>query len=139
MARKQVQLQRFTSLGQWLTIKRVFLDSNSRVRFEAALPIGTSRLRIAMSVNQAGAGYLAGFSREIVYRRAPCSVCRPGARHSCSPTSTLLPNLDSGRARGRRRPPLRRGDRPRRPSLARWRGHSLEVVRECSEGVRLTH
>ncbi len=27
-------------------------------------------LRIAMSVNQAGAGYLAGFSRTIVFRRA---------------------------------------------------------------------
>lgn len=69
MARKQVQLQRFSSLGQWVTIKRVTLDLNSRVRFEAVLPVGTNRLRIAMSVNQAGAGYLAGFSREILYRR----------------------------------------------------------------------
>lgn len=70
MARKQVQLQRFSSFGQWVTIKRVSLDLNSRARFEAALPIGTSRLRIALSVNQAGAGYLGAFSREIVWRRA---------------------------------------------------------------------
>jgi plastocyanin len=70
MARKQVQLQRFSSFGQWVTIKRVFLDLNSRVRFQAKLPSGTNRLRIAMSVNQAGAGYLAGFSKEIVYRPA---------------------------------------------------------------------
>ena len=70
MARKQVQLQRRTSLGQWVTIKRVSLDLSSRARFEAALPVGVSRLRIAMSVNQAGVGYLAGFSREITYRRA---------------------------------------------------------------------
>lgn len=69
MARKQVQLQRLSSFGQWVTIKRVILDLNSRVRFQAVLPIGTSRLRIAMSVNQAGAGYLAAFSREIVWRR----------------------------------------------------------------------
>lgn len=69
MARKQVQLQRRSALGQWVTIKRVFLDLNSRVRFEAVLPLGVSRLRIAMSVNQAGVGYLAGFSREITYRR----------------------------------------------------------------------
>jgi plastocyanin len=69
MARKQVQLQRFSRFGQWVTIKRVSLDLNSRARFQAALPLGTSRLRIAMSVNQAGAGYLAAFSREIVYRR----------------------------------------------------------------------
>jgi plastocyanin len=70
MARKQVQLQRFTNFGQWVTIKRATLDLNSRARFEAALPLGPNRLRIAMSVNQAGAGYLAGFSREIVYRPA---------------------------------------------------------------------
>ena len=70
MARKQVQLQRFSRFGQWVTIKRVTLDLNSRIRFQAALPLGANRLRIAMSVNQAGAGYLAGFSHEIVYRRA---------------------------------------------------------------------
>ena len=69
MARKQVQLQRRTRLGQWVTIKRVSLDGSSRARFEAVLPPGVSRLRIAMSVNQAGVGYLAGFSREIAYRR----------------------------------------------------------------------
>ncbi|HWN22250.1 MAG TPA: cupredoxin domain-containing protein [Gaiellaceae bacterium] len=69
MARKRVQLQRRTALGQWVTIKRVSLDLSSRARFEAALPLGVSRLRIAMSVNQAGVGYLAGFSREITYRR----------------------------------------------------------------------
>ena len=48
-----------------MTIKRVSLDLNSRARFEAVLPAGANRLRIAMSVNQAGAGYLAAFSREI--------------------------------------------------------------------------
>lgn len=69
MARKQVQLQRLSSFGQWVTLKRVSLDLSSRARFRALLPCGTSRLRIAMSVNQAGAGYLAAFSREISYRR----------------------------------------------------------------------
>ena len=53
-----------------MTIKRVSLDLNSRARFEAVLPAGPNRLRIAMSVNQAGAGYLAAFSREIDYRKA---------------------------------------------------------------------
>lgn len=69
MARKQVQLQRFSQFGQWVTIKRVSLDLNSRARFRARLPIGSHRLRIAMSVNQAGAGYLGAFSREITWRR----------------------------------------------------------------------
>ena len=70
MARKQIQLQRLSAFGQWVTIKRVFLNLDSRARFEAALPCGANRLRIAMSVNQAGAGYLGAFSREISYRRA---------------------------------------------------------------------
>ena len=70
MARKQVQLQRRSSFGQWVTIKRVSLDLSSRARFRALLPCGANRLRIAMSVNQAGAGYLGAFSREITYRRA---------------------------------------------------------------------
>jgi len=70
MARKQIQLQRLSQFGQWVTIKRVSLDLNSRARFEAKLPCGPNRLRIAMSVNQAGAGYLGAFSREISYRRA---------------------------------------------------------------------
>lgn len=70
MARKQIQLQRLSAFGQWVTIKRVFLDLNSRTRFQATLPCGPNRLRIAMSVNQAGAGYLGAFSREITWRRA---------------------------------------------------------------------
>jgi hypothetical protein len=40
------------------------------VTFRAALPRGRSTLRIAMSVNQAGEGYLGGFSRTILFRRA---------------------------------------------------------------------
>ena len=70
MARKQIQLQRLSAFGQWVTIKRVSLDLNSRARFQATLPCGANRLRIAMSVNQAGAGYLGAFSRETTYRRA---------------------------------------------------------------------
>lgn len=65
-----VQLQRRTAAGRWVTVKRVRLNRRSAALFRATLPRGTSRLRIAMSVNQAGAGYLAGFSRTIVVRRA---------------------------------------------------------------------
>jgi hypothetical protein len=69
-AARGVQLQRRTATGRWVTIKRVRLNARSAKLFRATLPRGTSRLRIAMSVNQAGAGYLAGFSRTIVVRRA---------------------------------------------------------------------
>ena len=69
-AARGVQLQRRSATGRWITIKRVRLNSRSARLFPATLPRGTSRLRIAMSVNQAGAGYLAGFSRTIVVRRS---------------------------------------------------------------------
>jgi hypothetical protein len=66
---KQVQLQRRSGLGQWVIIKRVKLGSGSNAVFRAAIPTGTSSLRIAFSVNQAGAGYLGSTSRTIVYHR----------------------------------------------------------------------
>jgi hypothetical protein len=69
-ARRVVQLQRRTSTGRWVTVKRVRLRARSAATFRASLPVGRSVLRVAMSVNQAGPGYLAGFSRTIVYRRA---------------------------------------------------------------------
>lgn len=69
MAGKSVQFQRLSAFGQWVTLKQVRLDSSSRAGFRVLLPRGLSHLRIAMSVNQAGVGYLAGFSREITFRR----------------------------------------------------------------------
>ena len=69
MAGRSVQVQRLSQFGQWVTLRRVQLGDVSRVRFRLALPKGFSRLRIAMSVNQAGAGYLAAFSHEVTVRR----------------------------------------------------------------------
>jgi plastocyanin len=63
-----VQLQR-RSAGQWVTLKRVRLGSTSAGTLKASLPMGNSTLRFAISVNQAGAGYLAGFSRTLLYHR----------------------------------------------------------------------
>jgi hypothetical protein len=66
---RSVQLQRLVN-GRWVTLKRERLNSRSNAIFSATLlPHGTSTIRIALSVNQAGAGLLAGFSRELVYRR----------------------------------------------------------------------
>jgi hypothetical protein len=65
-----VQLQRLSG-SRWVTIKRARLNGSSLAIFRASLlPHGRSTIRIAMSVNQAGPGYLAGFSRTLVYRRA---------------------------------------------------------------------
>ncbi len=69
LAGRSVQLQRLAN-GGWLTLKRERLSSNSNAIFSAALlPQGTSTIRIALSVNEAGPGLLAGFSRELAYRR----------------------------------------------------------------------
>ena len=65
---KRVQLQRRSALGQWVTMKRIRLNERSAASFTARLPNGTSFLRVAMSVNQAGPGYLGGFSGSIAYR-----------------------------------------------------------------------
>ena len=70
-AGRRVQLQRRTAAGRWVTVRRLRLDSRSAALFRvAALPRGASTVRVAISVNQAGAGYLAGFSRTIAVRRS---------------------------------------------------------------------
>jgi len=66
-AGRVVQLQRRVH-QHWQTIARAPLNRYSSAVFHPQLPPGRSTLRVAMSVNQAGAGFLAGFSRAISYR-----------------------------------------------------------------------
>jgi plastocyanin len=68
-ARHGVLAQRLSRFGQWVTLKKVRLGSKSSAAFRLTLPKGKSRIRIAMSVNQAGGGYLAGYSPTITVRR----------------------------------------------------------------------
>ena len=68
-AGRTVQLQRRSATGCWITIKRVRLNGRSAALIRATLPRGRSTLRIAMSVNQAGTGYLGAFSDTFVYQR----------------------------------------------------------------------
>ena len=68
-AGRSVQAQRLSRFGQWVTMKRVRLGGKSTAVFRLRLPKGKSRIRVAMSVNQAGAGYLAGYSPTITVRR----------------------------------------------------------------------
>ena len=70
-AGRVVQLQRRNAAGRWITLKRLRLNGRSAALFRVAtLPRGASTVRVAISVNQAGSGYLAGFSRTIVVRRS---------------------------------------------------------------------
>jgi hypothetical protein len=62
-----VFLQRRTTRG-WALIRRIVLRRRPRA-FRVTLPPGRSRLRVYMPPREAGPGYLAGFSRTLVYRR----------------------------------------------------------------------
>jgi hypothetical protein len=48
--------------GQWVNMKKVALRQGSSASFRATLPRGRSQVRVFMTVNQAGAGYLASNS-----------------------------------------------------------------------------
>jgi len=67
-ARRSVAVQRLNSFGQWVSLRKVTLNSSGAQRFKVTLPKGLNRLRIAMSINQAGAGYLGAYSKTIQYR-----------------------------------------------------------------------
>jgi hypothetical protein len=64
-----VQLQRHLLDGRWLTIARTRLNNHSAAVFHPKLKLGRSTLRVAISVNQAGGGYLAGYSTWVTVRR----------------------------------------------------------------------
>jgi plastocyanin len=68
-AGRSVMAQRLSRFGQWVTLKKVRLGGKSSAVFRLKLPKGKSRIRVAMSVNQAGAGYLAGYSPTRTVRR----------------------------------------------------------------------
>jgi plastocyanin len=65
-AGRTVQFQRYNgATGQWVTLKKAILNAKSSAKIAYALPKGMNHLRLAMSVNEAGAGYLAGISTEL--------------------------------------------------------------------------
>ena len=69
-AGRTVQLQRLNTLtGQWVTLAKVQLNSHSAARVVVTLPKGVSHLRVTMSVNQAGAGFLGAISDAIVWHQ----------------------------------------------------------------------
>lgn len=68
-AGRAVQFQRLNSAtGQWVTLKKVLLNSRSSARVPYVLPKGMNHLRVTMSVNQAGAGFLGVISPTVSWR-----------------------------------------------------------------------
>lgn len=64
-----VYVQRRSSLGQWVNLRKVVIGTATSQRFKVELPRGLSRLRLFMTVNQAGVGYLASTSNTLLFRR----------------------------------------------------------------------
>src|SRR3954447_4203032 len=68
---RTVYVQRRSALGQWVIVKRVRLGTPKTQRFKLpTLPTGTSRLRLFITVNQAGVGYLASSSNVMLVRHS---------------------------------------------------------------------
>ncbi len=66
---RYVFVQRRNALGQWVSIKRVVLRSNTvATRTAVRLPTGLSRIRVLMPQSQVGVGYVTGVSRVILVR-----------------------------------------------------------------------
>ncbi|MBA2361058.1 MAG: cupredoxin domain-containing protein [Actinobacteria bacterium] len=65
-AGRYVYVQRRSSLGQWVNRKKVVLGSSGARRFRMDLPRGRHILRVFLTTNQAGTGYIWSHSRTIV-------------------------------------------------------------------------
>jgi len=69
-AGRAVQFQRLdTTTGKWITLKKVLLNSKSSARFPLKLPKGMNQLRMTMSINQAGAGFLGAIGPVLRWRQ----------------------------------------------------------------------
>jgi plastocyanin len=68
-ARRWVYVQRRSSLNQWVNVRKVVLGSSGARRFKLRLRRGRHILRIFMTTNQAGSGFLWSHSRTIVVRK----------------------------------------------------------------------
>jgi plastocyanin len=65
-----VYVQRLNAFGQWVSLRKVFLNRQSTQRFKLpTLRRGLSRLRVYMTTNQAGAGYVFSSSQVLTVRR----------------------------------------------------------------------
>jgi plastocyanin len=64
-----VYAQRLNSFGQWVSLRKVTLNRQSAQRFKLELPRGRSLIRVYMTTNQAGAGYIFSASQNITVRR----------------------------------------------------------------------
>ena len=89
-----IQLQQKAAHGTWKTVDRQRLSPASVAVF--APKIGTSTIRIAMSINQAGAGYLGAASHPLTYRAERLTMKPSGYRAEYGHGITLSGRLVNG-------------------------------------------
>lgn len=93
--------------GHWATVVTLKLDGKASTIFTPQmLPAGTSKIRIAISVNQVGTGYLGGFANRspttadrMLNRRCPCRTAAPASASRCRTPSDHQLNLASSSSR----------------------------------------
>jgi hypothetical protein len=64
-----VYAQRLNAFNQWVSLRKVTFNRQSAQRFKLRLPRGRSLIRVYMTTNQAGAGYVFSASQNITVRR----------------------------------------------------------------------
>jgi plastocyanin len=69
-SRRWVYAQRLNRFGEWVSLRKVSLNRQSAQRFRLrGLPGGRNRIRVFMTTNQAGAGYVLSASPTLSFRR----------------------------------------------------------------------
>jgi hypothetical protein len=91
-----VELQTRSATGRWTTVGRKRLSTASIAVFSATLP--TSTIRVAMSINQAGAGYLGAASHALAYRAERLMMIPSTFKVLYGHRVTLTGRLVNGRA-----------------------------------------
>ncbi len=90
---RMIKVQRLVAAGAWHTVMQKQLGSRSALVFTPSMP--SSTIRIALSVNQAGAGYLGGVSHRLRYHAYSLSIAPSGYRIRFGSPLTLSGRLSS--------------------------------------------
>ena len=92
-AGRMIKVQQLVAAGAWHTVMQKKLGARSALVFTPSIP--SSTIRIAFSVNQAGAGYLGGVSHRLRYHAYSLSLAPSGYRIRFGSPLTLSGTLSS--------------------------------------------
>ncbi len=91
-AGRMIKVQRLVAAAAWHTLLQKQLGARSALVFSPSIP--SSTIRIALSVNQAGAGYLGGVSHRLRYHAYSLSLAPSGYRIRFGSPLTLSGRLN---------------------------------------------